>query len=264
MAGVLIHDVSGYTGEKYNLKIPSLTDPANIQEAMMLFHYGIDNYDGSVEPAIDSVFGNLRDFDDRIAGLELTEVVQLDGTENQIVSSGSVGFVTLSLPEQLIAPGTFEVSGSSSFVGNVLFQNEVVFDSTAKYAQLVSPSEKLLVIASAANSAMNIDLLDATLRYFTVNATGNFTFNFRGDGSNTLNSILSVGETITSVILVTNGATPRYATGINIDGSSATIKWQGGSAPIEGNANSIDSYSFTIIKTGSATFTVLGSQTQFA
>jgi hypothetical protein len=123
MAGVLIHDVSGYTGEKYNLKIPSLTDPANIQEAMMLFHYGIDNYDGSVEPANDSVFGNLRDFDDRIAQLELTEVVQLDGTENQIVSSGSVGFVTLSLPESIVTPGTFTVSGSSSFVGNVLFQN---------------------------------------------------------------------------------------------------------------------------------------------
>jgi hypothetical protein len=264
MAGVLVHDVSGYTGEKYNLKIPSLTDPANIQEAMMLFHYGIDNYDGSVEPAEDSVFGNLKDFDDRIAGLELTEVVQLEGTENEIVSSGSVGFVTLSLPEELITPGTLEVSASSSFIGNVLFQNEVVFDSTAKYAQLVSPSEKLLVVNSEAGSSMNVDLLDSTLRYYTSNASANFTFNFRGNGTSTLNSILDIGETITSVVLITNGATPRYATGINIDGSSATIKWQGGSSPTEGNANSIDSYSFTIVKTGSAAFTVFGSQTQFA
>jgi hypothetical protein len=118
MAGVLVHDVSGYTGEKYNLKIPSLTDPANIQEAMMLFHYGIDNYDGSVEPAEDSVFGNLRDFDDRIAQLTETAVVQLEGTENEILSSGSVGFVTLSLPTDLITPGNVSITGSGSVIGN--------------------------------------------------------------------------------------------------------------------------------------------------
>jgi cytoskeletal protein CcmA (bactofilin family) len=123
MAGVLIHDVSGYSGSAYNLKIPSLTDPANIQEAMMLFHYGIDSYDGSIEPADASVFGNLRDFDNRIAQLEATEVVQLYGTENQIVSSGSVGLVTLSLPNEIITPGTLRVSGSSSFSEDVLFEN---------------------------------------------------------------------------------------------------------------------------------------------
>jgi len=123
MAGVLIHDVSGYSGSAYNLKIPSLTDPANIQEAMMLFHYGIDSYDGSIEPADASVFGNLRDFDNRIAQLEATEVIQLYGTENQIVSSGSVGLVTLSLPNEIITPGTLRVSGSSSFSEDVLFEN---------------------------------------------------------------------------------------------------------------------------------------------
>jgi hypothetical protein len=128
MAGVLIHDVSGYSGSAYNLKIPSLTDPANIQEAMMLFHYGIDSYDGSIEPADASVFGNLRDFDNRIAQLEETEVVQLEGTVNQIVSSGSVGFVTLSLPNELITPGTFSVSSSASFGGNIDIGGSVNID----------------------------------------------------------------------------------------------------------------------------------------
>ena len=125
MAGILIHDVSGYPGEEYNLKIPSLTDTANIQEAMMLFHYGIDNYDGTGEPAAQSVFGNLKDFDDRIAALEETEVVALSGTANQITASGSVGNVTVSLPSTIITPGTLSttshlsVGGSASFTGNV-------------------------------------------------------------------------------------------------------------------------------------------------
>jgi hypothetical protein len=40
-------------------------------------------------------------------------------------------------------------------------------------------------------------------------------------------------------------------------------KWQGGTAPSAGNASGIDVYTFNIIKTASATFTVLAAQTQF-
>jgi hypothetical protein len=51
---------------------------------------------------------------------------------------------------------------------------------------------------------------------------------------------------------------------MEIDGNAVTPKWQGGSAPTAGNADSLDVYSFTIIKTAANTYTVLGSQTQFA
>ena len=46
--------------------------------------------------------------------------------------------------------------------------------------------------------------------------------------------------------------------------SSVTPKWQGGTAPTSGNASSIDSYTYVLIKTGSAAFTVLAAQTKFA
>ena len=55
-----------------------------------------------------------------------------------------------------------------------------------------------------------------------------------------------------------------YLNAIQIDGSAVTPEWQGGTAPSAGNANSIDVYSFTIFKTGSAAYTVLASQVQFA
>ena len=45
---------------------------------------------------------------------------------------------------------------------------------------------------------------------------------------------------------------------------SVTPEWQGGSAPDSGNTNSLDSYVYTVIKTGDAAFTVLAAQTQFA
>ena len=61
----------------------------------------------------------------------------------------------------------------------------------------------------------------------------------------------------------TNGATAYYPDVIQVDGTTITPKWQGGTAPSSGNTSSIDIYTFTIIKTASVTFTVLGAQTQF-
>jgi hypothetical protein len=63
---------------------------------------------------------------------------------------------------------------------------------------------------------------------------------------------------------LTQGSTAYYLNAYQVDGSTVTPKWSGGEAPTEGNASGIDVYTFTIIKTADATFTVLASQTQFA
>jgi hypothetical protein len=76
--------------------------------------------------------------------------------------------------------------------------------------------------------------------------------------------LLSTGQSATVAFLVTNGSTAYYPTAFQVDGVAVTPKWQGGSAPAAGNASSIDSYTFTIIKTASATYTVLASQVKFA
>jgi hypothetical protein len=63
---------------------------------------------------------------------------------------------------------------------------------------------------------------------------------------------------------VTQGATAYYNNAVQVDGSSVTPKWQGGTAPSAGNASSVDVYTYTIIKTGNAAFTVFASQIRFA
>jgi hypothetical protein len=73
---------------------------------------------------------------------------------------------------------------------------------------------------------------------------------------------LATGDAITLVWLNTNGSTAYYPNAITIDGTSVTPKVPG--AISSGNASAIDAYSFTIIKTASATFTVLETQTKFA
>jgi hypothetical protein len=129
---------------------------------------------------------------------------------------------------------------------------------------LTSAFETVTVSATAATGTVNVDLSTSAVKYYTSNATADWTFNFRGDGSTTLNSLLANGQSATVAFLVTNGSTAYKPTVFQVDGSAVTPKWQNGSAPANGNANSIDSYTFTIIKTASATFTVLGAQTRFA
>ena len=129
----------------------------------------------------------------------------------------------------------------------------------------LSPDERVTVSATAATGTVNFDLVTQAVLYYTTNASADFTLNFRGNSGTTLNSILAVGDSVSAVFLNTNGSTPYYASAFQIDGSAVTPKWSGGVAPTAGNASSIDSYSFTIIKTASATFTVLaGGAVKFA
>jgi hypothetical protein len=133
---------------------------------------------------------------------------------------------------------------------------------------LTSAFETNSVSATAATGTVNVDLSTAAVHYYTANAAANWTFNFRGDGSTTLNSLLSVNQSATVAFLVTNGSTAYRPTAFQVDGVALTggtaVKWQGGTAPAAGNANSVDIYTFTIIKTASATYTVLASQVKFA
>ena len=130
--------------------------------------------------------------------------------------------------------------------------------------KIESVAEKCTNSATAATGTLNYDVLTQAVLNYTSNAAGNWTLNIRGDGSNSLNSIMDTGESITVAHLVPQGGSAYYNSAVQIDGSGVTPEWQGGSAPSSGNASSIDVYSYTIIKTGDATFTVLASQTQFA
>ena len=130
--------------------------------------------------------------------------------------------------------------------------------------KIQSVAEKVTTEATAATGTVNYDVLTQAVWNFTTDASANWTLNVRGDGSNTLNSIMDTGESITIAHIVSQGGTAYYNNAFEIDGSSVTPEWQGGAAPDAGNANSLDTYTYTIIKTADATFTVLASQTQFA
>ena len=130
--------------------------------------------------------------------------------------------------------------------------------------KIESIAEKVTTSATAATGTLNYDVLTQAVLNYTSNASGNWTLNIRGDGSNSLNSIMDTSESITIAHIVPQGGSAYYNSAVQIDGSGVTPEWQGGEAPSEGNASSHDVYTYTIIKTGDATFTTLASQTQFA
>ena len=184
----------------------------------------------------------------------------------------STGDITGTLP---VANGGTGVTTSTGSGNNVLSTSATLTTPTINTGTLSIPTistygnikalfETATITASAPSSTTNFDVTTQAVQFYTSNASANFTFNIRGDGSTTLNSILSTGQSVTLALLVTNGGTAYYPTAYQIDGNSVTPKWQTGNAPSSGNASSIDVYTFAIVKTASATFTVLASQTKYA
>jgi hypothetical protein len=154
-----------------------------------------------------------------------------------------------------VAPGT-----STTFTATQTFSGT----SSAQAIVLNDAAEVATVSATAATGTINYDITTQSVLYYTSNASANWTVNFRGSSGTSLNTLMSTGQSMTAVFMVTQGSTAYYNNVLQIDGSTVTPKYQGGTAYTAGNASSIDIYSYTIIKTGSAAFTVLASQTKFA
>jgi hypothetical protein len=198
------------------------------------------------------------------SGLEwATAAADIEGVtaSTGLTGGGTSGTVTLSIDTSVTADLT-----TSQTLTNKTLTSPAINTATVTKPILVAPMERTSVSTSAATSTVTIDVNTASTRYITASATSNWTTNVRGDGSTTLNSIMTTGDAITVALLSTQGATAYYNTVVQIDGttSGVTIEWQGGTAPAAGNVSSIDSYVYNIIKTASATFTVLASQTKFA
>ncbi len=118
--------------------------------------------------------------------------------------------------------------------------------------------------ATSTTGTINFNMSEQAIQNYTADQTANRTINFRGDSSTTLNNTMDTGQSMTCTIIMKQGSSAYYLNAYQIDGSTITPEWSGGSAPSAGNANSLDVYTFTIIKTADATFTVLASQTQYA
>jgi len=192
-----------------------------------------------------SVTGTLGTANGGSGATTLTGVLKGNGTSAFTAATAGTDYVAPATATTFTATQTF--NGSSSTLAMVL----------------ADAAETTTVSATAATGTINYDVTTQSVLYYTTNASANWTVNFRGSSGTSLNTLLSTGQSITVVFLVTQGSTAYYNNAVQVDGSSVTPKYQGGTAWSAGNASGIDAYTYTIIKTGSAAFTVLAAQTQF-
>ena len=123
--------------------------------------------------------------------------------------------------------------------------------------------ESVNITAGKLSDNTNIDLANGMVHLFTTTETATSTPNIRYDASNSLDSKMDTGESIT-VVLISAAAAAGYSAELTIDGSAVTEEWLGGSAPTTGGTGGYDVYTYNIIKTESATFVVLANLVNFA
>ena len=174
-----------------------------------------------------------------------------------VKGTGASAFSAATAGTDYVAPGT-----ATTFTATQTFTGT----SSTKAMVARNIAEPVTVSATAATGTIAIYPSTQSVLYYTSNASANWTVNLTWAAGTTMNSALAVGEAVTVAFMATQGSTAYYNTTVQVDGTTTgvTTKWQGGLTPSAGNVNSIDTYTYTIIKTGSATFTVLASLTKFS
>jgi hypothetical protein len=287
-------------------KIPGLSDQADIQAALRLYHYGSYTFDTAetnaanlVNPSVAYTLNNLQTQISSISGGSAIQATSFNakgdllsasandtlsvltvGSNGRVLTANSATATGLewatpavTLTNAVALEGKTITLGTNTVTGTIAQFNTAVTDAdfatlagteTLTNKTLKSPEEVWNIVSAAATGTINLDVETSSIWYYTTNASANHTVNARFNSSTTLNTRMATGESMVVVWVNTNGTTAYYPSVFQIDGTSQTVKWQGGNAPTGGNVSSIDLYTYNIIKTASATFTVLGSQTKFA
>ncbi len=179
---------------------------------------------------------------------------------------------------QMLASGDVNINDNKLFVDNATSKVGIntndprdVLEVEGNGGVILKTSpliEKFNNVSGASNANATINTYNGAVTLFTTANTNNWTPNFTyndGGSVTTLNAYMENSEVIVATIISQNGGGSGYVPGnINVDGSSRTTEWSGGSAPTaRGGTGGYDVYSFSIMKTGDNAFVVLGQQTHY-
>ena len=124
--------------------------------------------------------------------------------------------------------------------------------------------ERVNITGGKLSDNQNINLDNGMIHHFTTTETTTATPNIMTTTG--INTAMATGDAM-SVTIVTTAAAAGYAATVHIDGvtvgtNGGTLNWTGGSAPSDGGSSGVDIYAYTIMKTASATYTVIATQTK--
>ena len=125
--------------------------------------------------------------------------------------------------------------------------------------------EKYHSISGKLSDNTNINVNDGNIHFFSTSESANATPNIRGDASTSLNSVMSIGETMTVTVFTPSSGSGYYAS-VTIDGSAPFFgpHWLNDGEPSTAAANAtFQIYTYTIFKTANATFVCLANRSIF-
>ena len=171
--------MSQLIGQNFKTRIPEFTDDASIEEALKVYHYGVDNY--TVETIPDnSIEGNFRSLDSRITTVEsivtgldpgtpLVKFVSLSSAPNIITGENTT---TVPLTIRAIASQTVNLqrwensssnliasisaSGYFASAGYASIGSTTQVATTALTTNIINPSNKGIVVKAAASQTANL------------------------------------------------------------------------------------------------------------
>jgi hypothetical protein len=156
----LISIAANYPSTEFDTLIPELTDPADIREAFIAYHFGVSGFDGSTDtPAVNSIHSHIESFKTLLEGIAASAVLSLSGTANEITLSGSAGYVTIGLPDDVTITDDLTVGGDITVAANTTLNSTVqakvginIFaNSGARNSALTSPIEGTLAYIQDTN-----------------------------------------------------------------------------------------------------------------
>ena len=178
----------------------------------------------------------------------ITGIVKADGAGNiSAAVAGTDYLTTVAFSDLTGTPTTLAGYGITDAVdpsAETTFTADVKFDTGV---------EEKFATLTGSTGVTAMDCANGHVHYLT-GASGDITANFTNLG-------LTAEYATNLTVIINQGATPYEVTAVQIGGAAQTIEWQGGVAPT-GNANGIDSFSFTILNDG-GTYVVLGQMVDF-
>tara|TARA_B000000532_G_scaffold100960_1_gene80999 strand:+ start:187 stop:909 length:723 start_codon:yes stop_codon:yes gene_type:complete len=174
---------------------------------------------------------------------------------------------TMVLPDNQISVGKAlvvkSITGSgNSAVGQLEFGTATPNPLTGSANLSGLLREQVKIVAGKLNTNSYIYLEDGMVHYYTTAETTSITPNITYSASTTLDSVMSVGETISVTVITTRSTAAPHTSTFLVDNNVPTTHWVGGSAPTDGGASGVDIFTNTIIKTAAGTFTNIANLTK--
>ena len=169
---------------------------------------GTNTFNGNIASSGTNTFSGANTFSDANT---FSSTVNFTGPAASTTFTNIPTFTNGILPILNGGTGSSTATGSGQLV--LATSPTIATPTISTYGYIKTLFETATITASAPTATTHFNVATQAVQYYTSNATANFTLNFRGNSTTTLDSLLATGQSVTCALLVTNGAASSISAG---------------------------------------------------